>query len=69
MTEPVFAMTMDTSFNPSDIETWKAKIAKAEDDIVKNERAQEQNLVDQEAQRRTIEEVRQRLNNVENERN
>jgi len=52
-----------------DIESMKAKIAKAEDDIVKNERAQEQNLVDQEAQRRSIEEVRQRLNNVENERN
>ena len=52
-----------------DIETWKAKIVKAEDDIVKNEREQEQNLVNQEAQRRAIEAVRQRLNNVENERN
>lgn len=52
-----------------DIDTWKAKIAKAEDDIVKNERDQEQNLVNQEAQRRAIEAVRQRLNNVENERN
>ncbi|MCC6279843.1 MAG: hypothetical protein IT262_04535 [Saprospiraceae bacterium] len=52
-----------------DIESWKAKIVKAEDDIVKNEREQEQNLVNQEAQRRAIEAVRQRLNNVENERN
>lgn len=52
-----------------DIDSWKAKIAKAEQDIVDNEREQEQNLVNQDAQRRAIEAVRQRLNNVENERN
>ncbi len=52
-----------------DIEIYKAKIKKAEDDIAKNEKAQETNLVDQEAQRRLIEQSRQRLNNVENEGN
>ena len=63
------SMQKDNDSLRKDIETWKAKIAKAEDDIVKNEREQEQNLVNQEAQRRAIEAVRQRLNNVENERN
>jgi hypothetical protein len=52
-----------------DIESWKEKIQKAEQDIVANEKNQEKNIVDQDAQRRAIEEVRQRLNNVENEKN
>lgn len=62
-------MQRDSDTMRKDIETWKSKIAKAEEDIVKNEREQEQNLVNQDAQRRAIEAVRQRLNNVENERN
>lgn len=52
-----------------DIENYKARIKKAEEDIAKNEKDQETNLVDQEAQRRLIEDSRQRLNNVENEGN
>lgn len=63
------SMQKDNDGMRKDIESWKAKIAKAEEDIVKNERDQEQNLVDQDAQRRAIEAVKQRLNNVENERN
>ena len=62
-------MQRDNDNMRKDIESWKSKIAKAEDDIVKNEREQEQNLVNQDAQRRAIEAVRQRLNNVENEKN
>lgn len=62
-------MQRDSDNMRKDIESWKSKIAKAEEDIVKNDREQEQNLVNQDAQRRAIEAVRQRLNNVENERN
>ncbi len=63
------SMQRDNDSMRKDIESWKSKIAKAEEDIVKNERDQEQNLVDQDAQRRAIEAVKQRLNNVENEKN
>jgi hypothetical protein len=52
-----------------DIESYKAKIKKAEEDIVKNEQLQNSNVADQEAQRRTIEEIRLRLQNVGSERN
>jgi flagellar biosynthesis GTPase FlhF len=52
-----------------DIEDYKAKIKKAEDDIVTNDRAQEANTADMENQRKNIENIRQRLSNVENERN
>jgi hypothetical protein len=52
-----------------DIDNYKAKIQKAEQDIVTNDKNLEQNLKDQESQRNTIEEVRKRLANVENERN
>lgn len=62
-------MQRDNDNLRKDIDSWKSKISKAEEDIVKNERAQEQNIVDQDAQRRNIESVRQRMNNVENERN
>lgn len=51
------------------IEDYKAKIRKAEDDIAKNARDQETGLVDQETQRRLIEETKRRLSNVENEGN
>lgn len=51
------------------IEDYKAKIKKAEDDIAKNARDQETGLVDQETQRRLIEETKRRLSNVENEGN
>ena len=50
-----------------DIENWKSRIQKAEQDLVNNVQDQETNLVDQDAQKRIIEEVKQRLNNVENE--
>lgn len=50
-----------------DIENYKAKIKKAEEDLVKNQKDQEATLVDTEAQRRVVEQTRQRLNNVENE--
>lgn len=52
-----------------DIESYKAKIKKAEEDIARNEKEQETNIVDQDAQRRLIEETKQRLSNVENEGN
>lgn len=52
-----------------DIETYKARIKKAEEDLVKNEKDQESNIIDSDGQRRLIEEVRRRLDNVENERN
>jgi len=52
-----------------DIETYKARIKKAEEDVVKNEKDQESNIIDSDAQRRLIEEVRRRLSNVENEKN
>jgi hypothetical protein len=51
-----------------DIENYKAKIKKAEDDIVKNEQSQNLNVADQEAQRRMIEAIRLRLQNIESER-
>lgn len=63
------ALQKETDTLRKDIEAYKAKIKKAEDDIVKSEKEQETNLVDQDAQRRLIEESRQRLNNVENEGN
>ncbi len=50
-----------------DIESWKSKIQKAEQDLVNNVQSQEANLVDQDAQRRAVEEVNKRLKNVENE--
>jgi hypothetical protein len=50
-----------------DIESYKAKIKKAEDDIVQNQRDQEATTADMEAQRRAIEAARDRMNNVENE--
>jgi hypothetical protein len=52
-----------------DIEEYKAKIKKAEEDIKKNEQDQNSNVADQEAQRRLIEEIRIRLQNVGNEKN
>ncbi len=50
------------------IENYKAKIKKAEEDIVENQKNQNSNLVDQDAQRRLIGETQSRMNNVENER-
>ncbi|MFN0215661.1 MAG: hypothetical protein ACKVT2_15495 [Saprospiraceae bacterium] len=49
------------------IESWESKIQKAKQDIMNNEQMQEANLVDQENQRRLIEETIERLNNVESE--
>lgn len=50
-----------------DIDNYKAKIKKAEEDIVKNDKEQESALVDAEKQRRMLEEMRRRRENVENE--
>ena len=50
------------------VEDYKAKIKKAEDDILANTKQQESALVDIEAQKRRIEEIKMRLKNVENER-
>lgn len=52
-----------------DIEDFKAKIKKAEEDIIKNEQLQNSNVADQESQRRLIEEIKLRLQNVNSERN
>ena len=52
-----------------DIESYKAKIRKAEEDIIRNQKDQETTVVDIDNQRKMIEEVRKRMNNVENERN
>jgi hypothetical protein len=52
-----------------DIESYKAKIRKAEEDVVRNQKDQETTVVDIDNQRKQIEEVRKRMNNVENERN
>lgn len=52
-----------------DIENYKAKIKKAEEDILANEKNQETGLKDLDGQRRAIEEVKRRMDNVENERN
>jgi septal ring factor EnvC (AmiA/AmiB activator) len=51
-----------------DIENYKAKIKKAEEDIVRNEQQQNTNVADQESQRRLIEEIKIRLQNVNSER-
>ena len=50
-----------------DIESWKSKIQRAEQDIIKNQQAQESNIGEQEVQRRKVEEVRRKLDNVETE--
>ncbi len=52
-----------------DIETYKAKIKKAEEDIARNSKEQENGILNMEAQRRLIEETKQRKQNVENEGN
>jgi hypothetical protein len=49
------------------IESWESKIQKAKQDIVNNEQAQEANLVEQENQRRVVDETLRRLENVESE--
>jgi len=51
-----------------DIETYKAKLKKAQDDLVQNQKDQETTLIDIDKQRRAVEEARQRQGNVENER-
>jgi hypothetical protein len=51
----------------ADIKNWEARIQKAKQDIINNEKAQEANLIDQENLRSALEETRRRLENVENE--
>lgn len=51
-----------------DIENYKARLKKAEEDLVQNQKDQETTLVDIEKQRNAVEEVRKRQANVENER-
>jgi hypothetical protein len=50
------------------IEDYKAKIKKAEEDILKNTKEQEVQIVNMGAQKRKMEEIRARMQNVENER-
>lgn len=50
-----------------DIENWESRIQKAKQDIINNEKAQEANIIEQENQRRVLEETRRRLENVESE--
>lgn len=49
------------------IEMWESKIQKAKQDIVNNEQTQEANLVEQENQRKLMEETSRRMDNVESE--
>jgi len=63
------AMQKENDSLHKSIEDYKAKIKKAEEDIAKNAKEQETSLVDQETQRRLIEETKRRLSNVENEGN
>lgn len=52
-----------------DIENYKAKIKKAEEDILKNEQEQTKTIVDIETQKKTVEDVKVRLDNVEKSNN
>jgi len=60
-------MAKDNEKSRSNIQSWESNIQKAKQEIVDNEKSQEANLVEQENQRRLLEETRQRLNNVESE--
>lgn len=51
-----------------DIETYKARLKKAEEDLVQNQKDQESTIIDIEKQRQSVEGARQRQGNVENER-
>lgn len=58
----------DNSSLNKDIETYKAKLKKAEEDLIQNQKDQESTLIDIDKQRRAVEDARQRQGNVENER-
>ncbi|MBL7808153.1 MAG: hypothetical protein JNN28_10075 [Saprospiraceae bacterium] len=60
-------LTKDNEEHRRNIESWESKIQKARQDILNNEQSQETNLIEQENQRRLLEETRRRLENVENE--
>jgi len=62
-------LTKESEKLRKDIDDYNTKIRKAEEDIVTNEKTQETTVIDMENQRRNIETIRQRLSNVENERN
>jgi hypothetical protein len=49
------------------IDDYKERIKKAEEDIVKNTKSQEATMVDIDAQKRSIEQIKMRIKNVENE--
>ena len=51
-----------------DIENYKAKLKKAEEDLVQNQKDQESTIIDIEKQRQNVEQSRLRQGNVENER-
>lgn len=57
----------NTTLN-KDIETYKAKLKKAEADLVQNQKDQEATIIDIDKQRQAVEAARQRQGNVENER-
>lgn len=60
-------LTKDNDELRKSIELWESRIQKAKQDIVNNEQSQEANLVEQENQRRILEETQRRLDNVESE--
>lgn len=51
-----------------DIETYKAKLKKAEEDLIQNQKDQESTIIDIDKQRQAVEQARLRQGNVENER-
>lgn len=51
-----------------DIENYKAKLKKAEEDLIQNQKDQESTIIDIEKQRQNVEQARLRQGNVENER-
>jgi hypothetical protein len=51
-----------------DIANYKAKLKKAEEDLVQNQKDQEATLIDMDRQREAVEQANQRKANVENER-
>jgi len=51
-----------------DIENYKAKLKKAEEDLIQNQKDQESTIIDIEKQRQGVEQARLRQGNVENER-
>lgn len=58
----------DNSSLNRDIESYKARLKKAEEDLVQNQKDQETTIIDIKKQQQAVEDARQRQGNVENER-